>query len=309
MRYLISLLLCLVLLDLHAQQKINIFHVVDSLTGKAVPSVSIVIVRAKLAISTEKDGIFSIPGDLNSMRDTVVIDAQSYIPYKILIHQMQGIDSIRLSKFQHQAVAINLMDRQEKELNKFKRSDVAYYAGLHTETANFDYLQLAQQFYLTKAGAYLKEINISRLAFNLNYDYQPDAVGMEPTKFRLRIYDADTVRGGPGDELCDPVVEIKNKDNQYLGISLSEYKIVIPGKFFFVAVEWIRDFYNQGYVMVTEKSGRTVQMINFRPAIGIHPIKGGKLNIWGLNVKKHWEPYTYFSPDFTDLAISAVVLQ
>jgi len=294
---------------LHAQQKINTFHVVDSLTKKAVPSVSISIVRAKLAISTEKDGVFSIPGDLSKMRDTVIINAQGYVSYKTMLHQLNGIDSLKLLRIEHQTVPIDSIGKQEIVLNSVKKADVAYYAGLHTETAKFDYLQLAQQFHLPKAGAYLKKINIIRLAFNISYESQRDAVGMEVTRFRLRIYEVDTLKGGPGTELSKRVIEISNKDNQSLGINVSNYGIKIPGKSFFIAIEWMRDFTNQGYVMLQEKSGRTVQLVDYRPAIGIHPVKGKILNIWGLDLNRQWKPYTYFSPDFTDLAITAVVLQ
>jgi hypothetical protein len=187
---------------------------------------------------------------------------------------------------------------------------VAYYAGVHTETEISDYLELAQQFTLPKSGALLKRLKINRLAFNLNSQCQADAVGMEYTKFRIRIYDADTIKGGPGKELCAQVIEIKNKDNQQLRVNLSEYQIAIPGRSFFVAIEWMRDFHNQGYAMVfQEKSMSYKQMINFRPAIGISPVKGPELNIWGLNLKRQWKRYTYFYPDFTDLAIIATVAQ
>ncbi|MFP5081521.1 hypothetical protein [Pedobacter sp. JCM 36344] len=309
MRCILILLYGLVWAGAKGQQKVNTFQVIDSLTRKAIPSVSITIVRAKLAISTEKDGVFSIPGNLSKMRDTLIVEAQGYMAHKVLLHKLQGMDSLRLVRSQRRIQGIPSDYRQEIELNQFEKFDVTHYAGLHTETSSFDYLQLAQQFYLPKPGGQLMKIYVSRLAFRLNNLRQEDAVGMEPTKFRLRIYEADTIKGGPGEELCEQVIEVRDKDSQYLEINLSNYKIIIPRNSFFVAIEWIRDFTNQGYVLVQEKSVRPVQTINYRPAVGVSPVKGTNLNIWGLNLKKQWKPYTYFSPDFTDLAITAVVRQ
>jgi len=309
MRCILILLYGLVWAGAKGQQKVNTFQVIDSLTRKAIPSVSITIVRAKLAISTEKDGVFSIPGNLSKMRDTLIVEAQGYMAHKVLLHKLQGMDSLRLVRSQRRIQGIPSDYRQEIELNQFEKFDVTHYAGLHTETSSFDYLQLAQQFYLPKPGGQLMKIYVSRLAFRLNNLRQEDAVGMEPTKFRLRIYEADTIKGGPGEELCEQVIEVRDKDSQYLEINLSNYKIIIPRNSFFVAIEWMRDFTNQGYVLVQEKSVRPVQTINYRPAVGVSPVKGTNINIWGLNLKKQWKPYTYFSPDFTDLAITAVVRQ
>ena len=49
----------------YAQEKLNKFFIVDSDKKTAVPSATITIVRAKLSITTEADGIFIIPGDLS----------------------------------------------------------------------------------------------------------------------------------------------------------------------------------------------------------------------------------------------------
>ncbi|MBC7759876.1 MAG: hypothetical protein H7069_13540 [Phormidesmis sp. FL-bin-119] len=309
MRCIFMIFCCFLWVGVKAQKKLNTFHVIDSVSGKAIPAVSITIIRAKLAISTEKDGVFNIPGDLTKMRDTVIVEAQGYMAHKVLLHKLHSMDSLRLVRSRRRIQGIPSDYRQEIELNQFKKFDVTHYAGLHTETSSFDYLQLAQQFYLPKPSAQLIKIYVSRLAFRLNNLRQEDAVGMEPTKFRLRIYEADTIKGGPGEELCEQVIEVRDKDSQYLGINLSDYKIIIPSNSFFVAIEWMRDFTNQGYVLVQQKSGRPVQMINYRPAVGVSTVKGTNLNIWGLNLKKQWKPYTYFAPDFTDLAVTAVVRQ
>ncbi|RZK81294.1 MAG: hypothetical protein EOO92_05035 [Pedobacter sp.] len=292
------------------KEKLNKFIVTDSITRKPVASSLVAIVRAKLAITTEKDGIFIIPGDLKKLNDTVIISSQGYLPYKILLQHLDGMDTLRLSNIPVESISVNFDDKETQVLNPFKRKEVTHYAGLHTENTTFDYLQLAQQFYLPKSGARLKRIQITRLFFLLDWTLQYDYMATEHTTFRVRVYDADTLKGGPGKELCNQIIEIKSMDEQHINHSLEKYNIIIPNKSFFVAVEWMRDFNNQGYEMVFDpKTMSYKRMVNFKPAIGMSPHKGEKQNIWGLNTKRQWQPYTNFSPDFTDLAISAVVAQ
>lgn len=289
---------------MQAQEKVNTFHIVDSATKIAVPSVSVALVRARLAITTEKDGVFNIPGDLLKMRDTLILSAQNYVTLKRPLYVLHNIDTLYLVKVSPDIVAATSSLRSDSVLNDYDRKDIVHYAGIHTETSLFEYLQLAQQFDIPRSGLQLNGVVVNRLAFSVD----PNTAGSEVTTFRIRIYDVDTATGRPGKDLCRHLIEIKDKDSRQFKVNLNQYNIMLPHKTFFVAIEWLRDFRNMGYATVyDEKSGRSVQHINYRPAIGISPAKGPKLNIWGLNMKREWKPYTYFSPDFTDLAIKAII--
>lgn len=289
---------------MQGQEKLNTFHIVDSATKIAVPSVSVVIVRAKLAITTEKDGIFSIPGNLGKMKDTLILSAQNYTTLKLPLYKLDIIDTLYLVKASVDLVSALSSLPQDSLLNDFNRKDIVNYAGIHTETSLFEYLQLAQQFDVPQSGLQLKGVVVNRLAFSVD----PNTAGSEVTTFRIRIYDVDSATGRPGKDLCRHLIEIKDKDSRQFKVNLSQYNIILPHQIFFVAIEWLRDFRNMGYATVyDEKSRRSVQHINYRPAIGISPVKGPKLNIWGLNMKREWKPYTYFSPDYTDLAIKASI--
>lgn len=295
-------------LSLKGQEKGNVIYIVDGATKVVIPSVTIAISRAKLAITTEKDGLFSIPGDLKRMRDTVIVAAHTYQTARYALSDLSGVDTIFLEKVDAKLVSQWKEAREELELNDYNRKEIVLYAGRHTETSQFEYLQLAQQFDVDRAGMHLKRIVVGRLAFVVDYLTQGDFVGMEVTTFRIRIYDIDSLTGGPGKDLCNEVIEVKDKESRQLTVNLSGYKIYIPNKTFFVAVEWMRDFRNMGYDLVyDEKLKKEVQLVSYRPAIGISPLISSKLNIWGLDFKGNWKPYTYFSPDYTDLAIKATV--
>ncbi|TCD01173.1 hypothetical protein [Pedobacter psychroterrae] len=310
MKRMILFLLCILTLSLKGQEKGNAIYIADRTTKLAIPSVTVAIARAKLAITTEKDGLITIPGDLKRMRDTVIFAVQTYQTVKYALQDLSGVDTIFLNKIDAEPL-IGVTDaRTELVLNDYDRKEIALYAGRQTETSRFECLQLAQQFEVSRAGMLLKQVVIGRLAFVLDYfdTIQRDLVGIEETTFRIRIYDVDSLTGRPGKDLCNKIIEVRDKDNRQFTVNLSPYKIAIPNKTFFVAIEWMRDFRNMGYDMVyDEKIKKEVQIFSYRPAIGISPLISSELHIWGLDFKGNWKPYTYFSPDYTDLAIKATV--
>jgi 5-hydroxyisourate hydrolase-like protein (transthyretin family) len=317
MKKLSILILCLVAANARGQQKNNVFHVIDSETAKPVPSVSITIVQAALSITTEKDGIFVIPGDLEKMRDTIILYTQNYSTIKIPLNKLSTMDTIGMKKLTTTNNTIKLAVDNDTLLNNYNRLDVGNYVGLHIGNAEFKYLQIAQRFEAPRAGSVLKKVTINRLAFYVhkgiidkygNFDERQYPYSeLEHTKFRIRIYDADPITGNPGKDLCTQIIEVKSTDQKQLATNLTNYNIQIPNKTFFVAVEWLRDYLSMGYVHIDDAIGKRKGHVNYRPAIGLSPSKGDKLNIWALNLNHEWKPYTYHSPDFTDLAIKAVV--
>lgn len=166
MKRLLHLISCFICFYCHAQEKINTFHIVDNERKTAVPSATITILKAKLSITTEADGIFIIPGDLSVMRDTVIVNAQNYQQLKIALNKLHGMDTLKLSKLEIQPIMAIAILNQDTLLNNYKRKEIGYYAGISTKTAAFNYLQLAQQFDITKSGIKLTKVVVNRLAFN-----------------------------------------------------------------------------------------------------------------------------------------------
>ena len=90
--------------------------------------------------------------------------------------------------------------------------------------------------------------------------------------------------------------------------------MIIPGKTFFVAIEYIKILYNERYTPIKEdnKSGNMINTNKrfsavYQPFVGMSPAKGNRVNTWALSSDNTWIQYTYFAPDLTDLAISAKV--
>ncbi len=310
MKALITAIFCLLGFAATAQEKMNKFLIVDSLSNAAIPATSVTIVRAKLSIATEKDGVFIIPGDLTLMRDTLIVNSQGYQAFKIPLHLLDGMDTIHLAKYTVPHFNEKLKLSNDTLLNDYEHKKIVHYAGINTATANFDYLQMAQQFYVSQPGVLLTNITLNRLVFaiDLSSSTFTGMVRRDKCKFRLRIYDIEAATKGPGRDLCSKIIEEEVSVGKQVSINLKKYNIRIPDTTFFVAVEWVRDYYNAGFsTFVEQRTLRPKKEQNYRPTLGISPATGNKLNIWAMNFKRQWVPYTYFMPFGTDMAMSAAI--
>jgi hypothetical protein len=299
MKKLMIFIVCMASFYVKAQQteKLNTFHIVDSKSRVAIPAVSITIVRAKIAFTTEKDGVFIIPGNLAVMRDTIIIYVQNYLQLKLPLNQLHGRDTISLKKLLVTANNAVLSYANDTLLNNFDARQTGYYAGVHTQTEMFNYLQLAQQFQIpVNVNARLSKVSLVYKGY------------FRDTQFRIQVYDHDPATGGPGKSLCSNIIEVNHEGSGALDVNLKKYNIIIPGKAFFVAVEWLRNFANMLKSEVyNSKTGKTDTLNIYRPFVGIAPVTGKKLNIWSLNLQHQWKPYNYFYPFGTDLAIKATL--
>lgn len=318
MKYLFIIVSCAITFTANAQtEKLNKFYLIDKITRKPLTT-SVAIVKAKLSITTESDGIFMIPGNLSEMDDTIIFSAQTYQDLKMPLRLLSGLDTIKLIKLPIRKTIASTRFIKDIVLNDFNENDIVHFAGLHEDTSTFDYLQLAQQFYTDKLNSQLNSVQIERLSFSLDDKYGWDIYNnpklehfkqIEFSKFKIRIYDIDEASGKLGKDLCDSVIEVKVRSSERALINLKNYHIIIPHKTFFIAIEWVRDYYNAHYTFVFNPlhKGKTERFISYKPAIGISPISGDKLNIWSLNTGHVWSRYATFNPFGTDLAIKATL--
>ncbi|RYD93574.1 MAG: hypothetical protein EOP54_18955, partial [Sphingobacteriales bacterium] len=106
--------------------------------------------------------------------------------------------------------------------NNYEAREIGQYAGMHTVTARFNYLQLAQQFNVPRGGIKLKELTIHRYTVDwesgerLKKDFMP-------TIFGVRIYDIDPETKGPGKDLCDSLITVDNLRRSTFDIDLKKY--------------------------------------------------------------------------------------
>lgn len=208
---------------------------------------------------------------------------------------------------------ISLRSSAQIILNKFDKNKVSFFVGLEKPTEHFNYLQIAQKFKSPAEHASITEVAIRRLILKGD-GYIVNTGLLAKTKFLLRVYDVDPKTAGPGKDLCDEIIEVKNLADEMIKVDLRKYRISIPGKYFFIAVEWQRIDYNEQATLVGDDgllfSATAVsksRMRIYQPFIGMSNVKGSQSNGWVLTHENKWGVYNYFAPDLTDFAISAVV--
>ena len=195
-------------------------------------------------------------------------------------------------------------------LNGIYKDSVRFYIGFQKVNEQFNYLQAAQKFDTEKAGSTLQQVELGRLIIPVNGG---ESRISEPanTTFLLHIYAVDSLTGGPGNSLIKEPLEVKNRADQIIKIDLRKHKIMVPGKTFFVGIEWLMNSKNQRFQemigvveLVPGKRFRTIANL-YEPFIGM--VKNKKLtsDVWVMTPERQWKLYTHNMPYMTDLAISA----
>ena len=82
----------------------------------------------------------------------------------------------------------------------------------------------------------------------------------------------------PSSDLTNQVIEVKSKSNP-IGLNLEKYRIHIPGKDFFIGIEWIQREENK-INSTTCIDNKVVQTVIYVPLIGFTKNKLSEANIW-----------------------------
>ncbi len=311
------LVICICTLSFSASAQIKNLRgiVINHQTKRSVPYASVILLKADLAINTETDGTFNINVPDDPCTDTLVIKHFHYDTLKIPVLSFKNGSVIELNE-QQPSLANEPVVKQDNTkliLNKFNKKATRFYIGLNKYNYRFNHEQIAQKLNVPVANAKLLSIVIQRMrdVSKVVRDYDPH------TKFLIHIYDVNAQSGSPGKELSSQCILVQNKSSEIIDIDLSKYNVVIPGKQFFVAIEWLRIDFNElvnfavndpgGGFVFKENQENYKGYIRYHPIIGMSGTKGNELNTWALNFQGQWAPYTYFSPDLTDFAISAEV--
>ncbi|MES2827298.1 MAG: hypothetical protein V4687_04060 [Bacteroidota bacterium] len=209
--------------------------------------------------------------------------------------------------------ALSLGQTKKQSLNDFGKDEIYYYTGISSSTAKFDYLQIAQRLETPVVNAVLNSVEISRM---MPYYQDVRIINFDVTTFKINIFNTDPITNGPGKVIKTAEILIKDKRSRTITVNLDKYKIKIPGKSFFISIEFIRDKVNERLTPMTLDGNveplsvdlKPHQFIgSYQPYVGMSPIKGKQINTWALTQYNKWVIYDYFAPDYTDFAISAVI--
>jgi hypothetical protein len=183
------------------------------------------------------------------------------------------IDLIEIETFLKEVIVIGKKYDNISALNEFSNCANNFYG------TNGSVTQLAQHFTAPTSNVILKEIKICRFSIPL--------IAPDKTVFRIRVYEMDTITKAPTTDLTDQIIEVKTK-SKYIQLNLEKYKIYIPNKDFFVAIEWLKIPFNEERTKSKMSDGKTIELLTYRPSIGWTDNINSKVEAWTLDYKNIW---------------------
>ncbi|MEO7522595.1 MAG: carboxypeptidase-like regulatory domain-containing protein [Ferruginibacter sp.] len=231
------------------------------------------LVLENIGTNTNENGDFRLQSKTISTIDTLRISSVGYETLKVPVDQLPV--SMQFQLLQKETTLKELIIKSTKKqgpvtLNSASNCGSDYY------TTNGNMTQMAQHFHLDHGNAFLEEVEICKYGIAI----------IDPVKtiFRIRIYERDSVSGKPLADLTDSVIEVK-AEGRHVVIDLKKYNIHIPGKDFFVAVEWLRIAYN-AYREKMKLNGTTISTTSYTPSIAFKRNNAG--NISALHIPEVW---------------------
>lgn len=250
--------------------------------------------KENIGTNANEDGKFTLLSQGIKENDTLIISCVGYSTQKLPIDKVNRIGLvIELTEqvtILNEVVVKNKTSWTTETLNDFSKCGNSFITSSGYQT------QLAQHFEVKEENSILTEIKICRMAFGL--------IDPEKTIFRIRIYDIDSITKSPSTDLCDQIIEVKTR-NKIININLEKYKIRIPSKDFFVAVEWLKIPYNESKSRM-KVNGKEVEHITYKPSIGWTDNLNSKMEAWSLDYKNVWRPMFKMN-NKTSVSISASV--
>lgn len=281
-------LTCITFPMLAMGQKTYQGNIINKKSKESIPYTTVGLIKENTGITSDEKGRFVLTSLNPDKNDTLIISSIGYEIQKIPLEINKDNYIIELNE---KAIILNEVHVTNKTywsttvLNIFNESKINSYV-----TSSGFHLQMAQLFEAPTEFSKLEKIKIF-------------IASKEKTKFRIRIYDIDTITNTPSNDLCNEIIEIQNDKTKKIEVDLSKYNIIISQKKFFIAIEWLKIPFNERKVETTNSKK---VLITYFPAIAWSDRIGSKRNTWALDYSNKWTLIS-FKSDRTDFAISATL--
>lgn len=274
-------------------QKVFKGKVADSKTKLSIAFVMVGLIKENIGTTTGEDGLFKLKTIKGIKNDTLIFSSLGYATKKVSLEEYNENDFI-VELSEQITTLTDVIISNKKNWTSVALNDFSN-CGSSFITTNGYQSQLAQHFQVDTENSILKEVKICSMGTSL--------LGKK-TIFRIRIYDIDTETKAPSKDLCSKIIEVRTS-NKTIKVNLEEYKIYIPNKEFFVAIEWLKVPVNeQESIMLV--NGKAEKHVSYRPSIGWTEAINEKMEAWSLNYKNIWEPMFNVSGK-TSVSISAII--
>jgi len=263
-----SFLFILFLPHLISSQVVFKGKVIDKTSKAGIPYATVAHYKANVGTNANENGDFILNSPGKNDHDTLLISSVGYQTRFV----PSGTELIELERSKKTLAEIVIKSKSiwtYDTLHKFSKTP-----SLFLSTKGFQ-IQVAQPFKSPVENAILTEVKIER---------------REKTRslFRLRIYNRDTITKSPIEELCSDIIEIESA-SKLIVIDLERYKIQIPGKEFFIAVEWLKIPVNE-YQFKGKQGGNFFEETRYRPSIRMTSGEPKNFGAWSLDYNNFWRP-------------------
>jgi hypothetical protein len=258
--------------------------VVDKKTKAAVPFATVGLIKENIGTNAVEQGSFILISQKQILNDSLIITCVGYETLKIPVETFKYGSAIELVERIVSLKPVTISAKQKWQsinLNKFSG------CGINSLTTRGFQTQAAQHFSIPVENSILTEINVCA------------GVGIfyfKKSKFRIRIYDMDSITKAPSADLLDEVIEVTSSGKNER-VSLEKYNIHIPHKDFFVAIEWLKIPIN-----VEKTEGKMAGDTIYRPHLGITESEKNGGEAWSLYYNNTWHKNAFF-----DLKISVTI--
>ncbi len=221
-------------------------QVINAVTDEALVNAGVILQNNKRGTTTNQQGYFRLIVDETIAADSLVVSFVGFTSFKLPVAASQQNILIELQPANNQLSQVNIGATKAKTivLEKFNYADVRDLRGPKEYYYTVPYsapLIFAKQFEAPADGDILTTVFLGRrLAYdipNLRSDL-PHVSTNKLTRFLLHVLAADTLTGKPTKKLFTKEITL-NDNSLRLTFDLSKEKIILPGKKFCIAVEWI----------------------------------------------------------------------
>lgn len=218
-------------------------QVIDKATLQPIPQVTVKLIKQALITITNKQGYFKIITNTPMAGDTIAFSSIGYQTLKISGADIKEKLFIELQTSTTELKEVAIAGRNKsKTLERFSNLELWDYKFKPYSSTNsplYFMTSFAKLFTAPTDNAVLTNVQIGRRD-NEDGTSWPNKY----TRFKLNVLKANGPNGMPGDVFFTR--EILLEDNSLrITVDLSQDNIVLPGKYFFVAIEWIREPFNE----------------------------------------------------------------
>jgi hypothetical protein len=259
--------------------------IIDKKIKAAIPFATVGLVKENIGTNADEQGNFILVSQHQFANDSLIISCVGYETVRMPFDKYSLATPIELIERVTQLKEVTVLAN-----HKWKSTTLNDFSGCgnHTLTTNGTQSQAAQHFLAPVENSILTEVEI--------------CTGVGPfyfkrSRFRIRVYDMDSISKAPSSDLSDEVIEI-NSTGKHETADLEKYNIHIPHRDFFIAVEWLKIPDN-----IERQESNAVSDTLYRPHIGFKESVNNSGEVWSLYYNNTW-----FRDSFIDhLHIAATI--